>query len=98
MSRWQYFPFATLSVNACGGLMIGIISSLLPKDAAVLRVLLITGFLGGFTTFSSFSLETVSLFEKGETAKALLNIFLNIASALAFAYIGSKAQLLFRKA
>ncbi|MBB4233792.1 fluoride efflux transporter CrcB [Rhizobium esperanzae] len=63
------FPWGTLTVNVVGCFVIGVFAELIARkfNASVeLRLLLITGFLGGFTTFSAFSLDAISLFERGE--------------------------------
>ncbi|EJJ25053.1 fluoride efflux transporter CrcB [Rhizobium sp. CF142] len=63
------FPWGTLIVNVVGCFIIGIFAEMIMRrfNASVeLRLLLITGFLGGFTTFSAFSLDAISLFERGE--------------------------------
>lgn len=68
------FPWATLTVNVVGSLLIGVLAALLLErlpDATGLRVFLITGILGGFTTFSAYSLDFVSLMERGAIASAL---------------------------
>lgn len=76
------FPFGTLTVNILGSFLIGFLSILLLErlngQSLYLRPLLIIGFLGGFTTFSSFSIETLSLFENGEIYKACLNMFVSV--------------------
>lgn len=84
------FPWATLTVNAIGGLLIGVFGALLWGKPSVhpLRLLLITGFLGGFTTFSAFSLETLQQFLSGQTKQALLNIASNNGLALAMVALG----------
>lgn len=74
--RWfgPGFPWGTLTVNVVGSLVIGLFAELVARKlnaSAELRVLLITGFLGGFTTFSAFSLEFVALFERGATGVAV---------------------------
>ncbi len=63
------FPWGTLTVNVVGCFIIGVFAEMIARrfNASVeLRLLLITGFLGGFTTFSAFSLDAISLFERGE--------------------------------
>src|SRR3546814_1505924 len=63
------FPFGTLAVNVAGSFAMGLIvelSALVWSPAPELRALLTVGFLGAFTTFSTFSLETVLLYERGE--------------------------------
>lgn len=85
------FPYGTLLVNATGSALIGYLVVFLPDTAAgipALRLLLITGVLGGFTTFSTFSLETLVLFENGHTGRALLNVTLSIVTCLAAVWLG----------
>ncbi|MBX4867885.1 fluoride efflux transporter CrcB [Rhizobium bangladeshense] len=63
------FPWGTLAVNVVGCFVIGVLAELIARKfnaSLELRLLLITGFLGGFTTFSAFSLDAISLFERGE--------------------------------
>jgi CrcB protein len=67
------FPFGTLAVNIVGSLAIGILWVVVSaRGPGMLQPLLITGLLGGFTTFSAFSLDTMRLLENGETGAALL--------------------------
>ena len=78
----QDFPYGTLMVNVVGSLIIGYLLVLLPDtEEAVpfLRLLLITGVLGGFTTYSAFSIETLQLIQDGHLTKAGLNIILTLA-------------------
>jgi CrcB protein len=99
-TKWfgDTFPFGTLAVNVAGGLLIGFImeacTSLWPVPAVV-RIFLTTGILGGLTTFSTFSYETLSLFSEGEFLMGGLNAGLNLFLAL-FACWGGRvlAQLL----
>ncbi|MDR2796792.1 MAG: fluoride efflux transporter CrcB [Treponema sp.] len=86
----QPFPLGTFCVNALGSFMIGFLfqifeSSRIPGE---LRLFLITGFLGGYTTFSSYALESIRLFSEGQVKQALLNIIVNNLAALVLAGLG----------
>ena len=75
------FPYGTMMVNVLGSLIIGYMLVLLPdteKSIPFLRLLLITGVLGGFTTYSAFSIETLQLLQDGHLTKAGLNIVLTL--------------------
>ena len=91
------FPFGTLTVNVVGSFIMGIVTSLIAtKLTAVsepVRLLTAVGFLGGFTTFSSFSIETLSLIENHELVYAFLNIVINVTVGLLAAYLGVKSVL-----
>jgi len=67
------FPFHTLFVNLVGCFLIGLLSSIFPsvENNQLTRLFLLTGILGGFTTFSAFGMETVDLIRTGETLSAL---------------------------
>jgi CrcB protein len=89
------FPAGTLLVNIAGCLLAGLVFGLAAERAAfppVLRMLVMTGFLGGFTTFSAFSLETVNLMRDGSWAIALgslaANNVIGLAAAVAGIYLG----------
>lgn len=85
------FPYGTLLVNVSGSLAIGVLYILLLERAdvgTVWRLFLMTGLLGAFTTFSTFSLETLVLIEAGEHLKAGMNVVLNVILCLAAAYAG----------
>ncbi|GAB4558641.1 MAG: fluoride efflux transporter CrcB [Rhizobacter sp.] len=87
--QWQGFPLGTLLVNCVGGLMIG--AALVWFDRSpneLLRLLLVTGFLGGLTTFSAFSGESLSLMQRGEYAWALAHAGAHVVGSLACAAIG----------
>ncbi|MGO5130613.1 fluoride efflux transporter CrcB [Mitsuokella jalaludinii] len=90
------FPFGTLFVNTLGSLLMGFIMGILlliaERTGALIsepmRLLLTVGFLGGFTTFSSFSLETVTLLHGGSVVLAVLNVLANVVLSLAMAAAG----------
>lgn len=81
----HWFPFGTLSVNSLGCLLIGLLAGYFSTgklDSENWRLFLITGVLGGFTTFSAFSFETLYLFRSMHQMGALLNILLNVTVSL----------------
>jgi CrcB protein len=85
------FPIGTFSVNVLGSFFIGslyIYLSERPDLSDASRHLLITGFLGALTTFSSFSLETLLLIEQGHYNIALLNVIGSVMFCLGAAYLG----------
>ena len=68
-ARWAGFPLGTLFVNCVGGLLIGAVLFWLERSPnELLRLLLVTGLLGGFTTFSSFSVESLIMLQRGQFA------------------------------
>jgi fluoride exporter len=84
------FPAGTLAINVAGSLLMGVVAGLLaPKGAGAqeLRLFLATGILGGFTTFSAFSLDAVNLWQRGEGALAAAyvagSVILSIAALVA---------------
>lgn len=97
--RWQAglwfagrgaFPLGTLAVNLLGGLLIGMSLVLLARPEQQLwRLLLVTGFLGGLTTFSTFSAESLQLLQRGDWAWALAHSALHVLGALAAAALGA---------
>ncbi len=85
------FPFGTLSVNITGCFIIGIIYALADKGnlmSPATRLLLATGFCGGFTTFSSFAYENISLMRDGEFFYTSLYILLSVIIGLLAVYLG----------
>ena len=85
------FPWGTLVVNSLGSLLVGFLFVYLVERLAVsevLRAALFIGLLGGFTTFSTFSLETLALIEEASYIKAMVNIFISVVLCLAGAWLG----------
>lgn len=89
--KWPGFPLGTLLVNLVGGFLIGMALEWFgryPDD--LLKLLLVTGFLGGLTTFSSFSGESLTLLQRGEYLLALSHAAAHVMGSLAAAAIGMK--------
>jgi CrcB protein len=85
------FPLGTLAVNVLGSLAAGMLYVALVERVGVAeewRSLLIVGFLGGFTTFSAFSLETMRLLETGALGSAVVNVLLSVATCLGACALG----------
>ena len=86
------FPYGTLTVNVLGALVMGFLTIFLVErfDGMddILRSLLLIGFLGGFTTFSAFSVETLAQLENGDIHHAMLNMMLNVGLCLLAAWTG----------
>ena len=97
--RWNGFPLGTLFVNCLGGLLIGMALvwfERMPDE--MLRLLLVTGVLGGFTTFSAFSVESLIMVQRGEWVLALTHTLAHVIGALGFAALGFRVgQLIFVK-
>jgi CrcB protein len=88
-ARWQGFPLGTLFVNMLGGLMIGVaLVGLEVRPHDTLRLFVMTGLLGGFTTFSAYSAESLTLLERGLWAMALAHTLAHVLGALACAALG----------
>ena len=88
------FPWGTLAVNVLGSFAIALVleaSSARVDFSFNLRLFLTTGILGGFTTYSAFNQETLTCFQGGETAKALLYAATTLLGCLAAGYAGLSA-------
>jgi len=84
-------PLGTLSVNLAGGYLIGIAVAFYmhhPGYSAELRLFIITGFLGGLTTFSTFSAETVSLLLRGQLTSAALIVAAHLGGSITMTFLG----------
>lgn len=89
--RLAAFPLGTLAVNLSGGLAIGAALAVLERHPdAAWRLWLVTGFCGGYTTFSAFSAESLQLVQRGEPGLALLHTLAHVAGALAAAALGHR--------
>jgi CrcB protein len=104
LSRWQLglwlnpsssdngiFPWGTLAANLIGGYLIGLCVGVfqnMPQLAPEVRLLCITGFLGALTTFSTFSVEVVSMLQQGRIVLALLTAGVHLLGSLLLTYFG----------
>lgn len=85
------FPWATLTVNLAGCLIIGLLAGLTPRHHWMAQtgwVLMATGLCGGFTTFSSFALDNVKLFETGGNVTGLIYIIASLSLGIFLCYLG----------
>ena len=96
-SQWIYgllgrgFPYGTLFVNFIGSFVMGFLAIVLIERLAAgpeLRAFLLIGFLGSFTTFSTFSLETINLFSSGESLKAFVNMLVSVFVCISACWLG----------
>ena len=85
------FPFGTLIVNTIGSFLMGFLAVWLVEKLGLnplMRLAIFVGFLGAFTTFSTFSMETLNLFEEGFALRALLNMLINVTFTVLAAWLG----------
>jgi len=99
LSEWMLhlfgraFPFGTLLVNILGSFVIGLLYGLLITEQIApnpWRIFIGIGVLGAFTTFSTFSMDTVLLLQQGDWLKAIANVVLNLVLCLTLAWLGLK--------
>jgi CrcB protein len=97
LSGWVYsqlgrgFPYGTFVVNIIGAFFIGVVMELGLRSSVIpdtLRIGLTVGFMGGLTTFSTFSYETFSLLEDGQFFVAFTNVLASVAVCLLFTWLG----------
>ena len=85
------FPYGTLTVNIVGSLVMGLLIGWLVRHSGTspdIRLFAATGFLGGFTTFSAFSLDTANLWMRGEIAATLFYVLASVILSIAAVFIG----------
>ncbi len=92
LHRWgPGFPWGTFGVNITGSFLIGLLAELIMRKfgaSAEMRLFLITGVLGGYTTFSAFSLDTIMLFERGHVALAVTYIAASVVLSILAVFAG----------
>lgn len=92
-SRWGDFPVGTVAVNITGCFVIGLFAVLTASEgiwaaSPLVRQAVIVGVLGGFTTFSSFSIQTLTLLKSGNLPGAFANVFISVLGCLLATWVG----------
>lgn len=85
------FPYGTLAVNVLGSFLMGFLSVYLLAKVSfdpVVRFAILVGFLGSFTTFSTFSMDTLTLIESGSIGRAVINVAVSVCASLAAVWVG----------
>ncbi|ATU91807.1 fluoride efflux transporter CrcB [Phyllobacterium zundukense] len=85
------FPYGTLTVNVVGGFLMGLFIELLARrfdGSPELRLFVAVGIMGGFTTFSSFSLDVAVLWDRGELATVMLYVFASVILSIGALFFG----------
>ena len=95
VSRWlntSFFPWCTLAVNIIGCFLVSLFGTWIARQSLPtdLRLLMVVGLCGGFTTFSTFGNETMTMLRNGHLLLSFIYIFLSVAAGIAAAYIGAK--------
>jgi CrcB protein len=93
LTAQEKFPYSTFAVNVVGCLVVGVLAGLAEKHEMFgpgARLLLFTGLLGGFTTFSAFGLETMFLLRRGEPWTAALYVVASVLLGLVAVWLGIK--------
>lgn len=87
-----HFPFSTLAINILGSFLIGIFLGLQHKESLPTTTILFltTGFCGGFTTFSTFSVENIELIKQGNIGLAIVYMFSSLVLGILAVYLGNK--------
>lgn len=96
VARWlggsfPYFPYATLIVNVAGSMLMGAIVEIMAlawQPSGHVRIFFVVGFLGAFTTFSTFSLDAASLWERGQQGLTALYVGASVALSIGAFYAG----------
>jgi len=91
MQRWlgTAFPWGTLTVNVVGSLAIGAVYvALAQRSGGLWRAAILVGFIGALTTFSTFSLDTLTLLQQGHALRAGVNVLANVGVCLGAAWLG----------
>ena len=88
---WTTLPFGTLLANLIGCFLIGYLSWVLVhrwQASEYMQLVVITGLLGGFTTFSAFSLEAIAMFEQGSSLRAISYIVIKVTACILMCLLG----------
>lgn len=99
ISFGETFPWGTLVVNVAGSFVIGFIAAISAPESRLIvppnaRTFMMVGLCGGFTTFSSFSLQTLELVRNGDFGEAVGNILLSVAACMASVALGYMAGMI----
>ena len=104
VARWigETFPWGTIAVNVLGSFLIGLVFTLTGPDGRILvptaaRQFMLVGVFGGFTTFSSFSLQTLMLMQDGEWLWATGNVVLSVALCLLGVWLGHSLAIIINR-
>jgi CrcB protein len=85
------FPYGTLAVNVIGSFLMGVLTVLLIDRGDIdplIKLAILVGFLGSFTTFSTFSMDTLVLINEGALSRAFLNMMLNVVVCVSAVWLG----------